>query len=191
SRANPLPIELMHFGVSQTNNKVVATWQTATEINNDFFTLEKSTDLKTWEIISTVQGAGNSNVTLEYSTLDDNPIQGVNYYQLKQTDSDGKFTYSKIASINFKVSDLKDDRLNIFPNPTNGQAINVAMNNMNGMFDLKVINILGEEIYSESNYVYKETGLKSIHFQNKLSSGIYHVIMVSESSITTQSFIVN
>lgn len=94
-----LPIELMEFNVSfsEDGNKII--WITASEINNDYFTLERSTDGINFYTITQVKGAGNSTTTIEYSYIDRNPENGVNYYRLSQTDFDGNFEVFKTIAI--------------------------------------------------------------------------------------------
>jgi hypothetical protein len=99
---NPLPIELTKFSAQLIKNHVLLLWQTATEINNDYFEVERSVDGFEWEIIDRVKGAGNSNIILNYTSVDKYPKTGVSYYRLKQTDYDGTFAYSKIESINYE-----------------------------------------------------------------------------------------
>ncbi|PKR80526.1 hypothetical protein CW751_09125 [Brumimicrobium salinarum] len=92
----PLPIELISFSADESafKNQVDLNWSTASEKNNDFFTLEKSTNGKDWELLKTLNGAGNSTHTLKYRWTDQSPYSGISYYRLKQTDFDGKFSYS-------------------------------------------------------------------------------------------------
>ena len=90
---DPLPIELLSFSANAVHNSVRLSWVTATETNNDFFTIERSINLKDWEVLGFVDGAGNSSRPLHYSFTDFNPLTGVSYYRLKQTDYDGKYEY--------------------------------------------------------------------------------------------------
>lgn len=86
---NPLPIELLSFHAKCTSGGVDITWTTGTEINNDYFTLEKSDDGKEYYTIATVQGAGNSSTEKNYLFTDKNLSPGTVYYRLTQTDYDG------------------------------------------------------------------------------------------------------
>jgi hypothetical protein len=99
-----LPIELLYFkGVKdKLSNKLF--WSTASESNNDFFTVEKSTNGIDWEIIDRQNGAGNSSIQLNYYFLDQSVESLINYYKLKQTDYDGKFKYSDIISIDNRMN---------------------------------------------------------------------------------------
>ncbi|MEM9982731.1 MAG: hypothetical protein AAF734_09550, partial [Bacteroidota bacterium] len=85
----PLPIELLSFDAKAVSSKEVhLTWQTLTELNNAYFTVERSLDAATWEAIGEVPGAGNSASLLSYLYVDQAPYQGISYYRLKQTDFD-------------------------------------------------------------------------------------------------------
>lgn len=114
---SPLPVELIDFKAIKTTNQVLLKWITASEINNDYFSIERSSDAENWEIIGTVKGSGNSNQKQEYSFIDKNPLKGESYYQIKQTDFDGTSTYSFISSVeeNKIYSPLE---LEVYPNPS-------------------------------------------------------------------------
>lgn len=110
----PLPVELEDFTVTYENPAVVASWKTATELNNDHFTLERSgTDLS-FADVAHVAGAGTSNIPHTYSALDTDPFEGRSYYRLKQTDFDGKVNYLGIHTIFIEPS---KKNLSVFPNP--------------------------------------------------------------------------
>lgn len=101
SAENPLPIELVDFSAAVVRNEtaVLLEWQTASEINNHYFTLERSLDGFNWTEIHEEFGAGNSNSLLRYEYLDEEPVSGISYYRLKQTDFDGQFEYFPIRSV--------------------------------------------------------------------------------------------
>jgi len=142
----PLPIELIDFNGKYINdNKIELYWTTATEINNDYFTIEKSSDLNSWSILTTVKGAGNSNTMLNYSCFDNNPYIGTtNYYRLKQTDYNGKFTYFKPISIDGKANN--NFEVNVFPNPCNN-VLNINCNVRN----VQLINNVGKLLNKYNN----------------------------------------
>ncbi len=93
----PLPIELLSFYGKNNNGINELFWVTATEINNDYFTLEKSTDVSTWSTVTTVPGTNK--LSIMYYSVTDRSVQ-TTYYRLKQTDYDYKFTYSETIVIN-------------------------------------------------------------------------------------------
>jgi hypothetical protein len=98
---NPLPIELLEFSATPNVNQVNLTWTTASEINNERFEVERSSNAQNFTKVATVAGAGNSNMLLSYSTIDANPLHGVSYYRLKQIDYNGSFEYSEIVPVVF------------------------------------------------------------------------------------------
>jgi hypothetical protein len=98
---------------------VILEWTTATEIENRLFTLERSSDTKNWHVVGTVPGAGNSSVAIDYEFTDQNPLNKVSYYRLKQTDWDGTSTRSQVKSVDFS-SDAAG--FTVYPNPAEGFA---------------------------------------------------------------------
>lgn len=113
NKNKPLPIELLFFDAVLNESVVNVTWATATEINNDYFTLERSADAFVFAPIDTIDAVGNSSSKVDYSRTDHNPLQGVSYYRLKQTDKNGTFTYSNIVSVNFSGMEI----IATLPNP--------------------------------------------------------------------------
>jgi len=112
-----LPITLVSFDAEQKNTAVELNWVTADEVNNDFFTIERSTDGENFDPIITVDGAGDSQTELSYTALDVAPVEGINYYRLKQTDFSGAFEYSEIERVNFIGSAETSIQLKAYPNP--------------------------------------------------------------------------
>ncbi len=98
---SPLPIELVSFtGEKQKDGTNLLFWTTATETNNDYFVMTRSTDGLNWENIGIVQGAGNSVSSIDYQLRDNNPPNTINYYRLVQVDYNGQSLPSGIVSIN-------------------------------------------------------------------------------------------
>lgn len=112
-----LPVELLSFEAKCENNTVKLSWTTASETNNDYFTIEKSQNARDFNEVIRVKGVGNSTNQTMYETVDFNGIDGITYYRLKQTDYDGKFSYSGIEVLDCSqfVNDQQD--VLIYPNP--------------------------------------------------------------------------
>lgn len=106
--SSPLPVELLYFNAFVEANKVILNWETASEKNNNYFAVQRSIDLQNWEAVKQLPGAGNSQLRLYYSTMDDNPVIGTSYYRLIQFDFDGKSSCSDIQSV--KVSGMENNR---------------------------------------------------------------------------------
>lgn len=113
----PLPIVLTAFAATCDAGDVRIDWTTATEINNSFFTIWRSNDAANWETVTAVQGAGNSNQTLNYTYTDARPLDGVSYYRIQQTDYDGKSeTFAPVGvSCGAKTA---EPEWSVYPNPT-------------------------------------------------------------------------
>ena len=124
--ASPLPVVLLDFSAAENGSTILLEWVTASEINNDYFTVEKISDDSKWVEVEKVHGAGNSNTTLSYSAMDMYPFLGINYYRLQQTDFDGTFSYSKIVVIDF-TGQKGHFTVAAFPNPVT-TTLNVLAN---------------------------------------------------------------
>ncbi|CAN5449065.1 hypothetical protein BH11BAC2_BH11BAC2_00510 [soil metagenome] len=113
----PLPVELISFDGFVEKRGINLKWITASEKDNDYFNIEHSEDGSNWETRAKINGAGNSNVPLTYEYLDEQQSHSRRYYRLKQFDYDGKFTYSKIITINSS----SESEIIIYPNPVKEQ----------------------------------------------------------------------
>jgi len=111
--SNPLPVELISFTGQVLNDHVKLNWVTASELNNDFFTLQRSIDGAEFESIAEIDGEGTIQTATEYKYLDINPLPNLSYYRLRQTDFDKKFTYSKVIAVNVSLG----GELSMHPNP--------------------------------------------------------------------------
>ncbi len=111
-----LPVELLTFKGESTGKSVVLKWQTASEINNAGFIVERSKDAKHFEQIGFVVGKGNTTELISYQFIDNFMATSLHYYRLKQTDFDGTFEYSNIIAVNIKNDEL-DKPIRLFPNP--------------------------------------------------------------------------
>lgn len=121
-----LPVSLLSFTGKNNISTNELNWQTASENNNHHFDIESSSNGKVFEKIGRVEGAGNSSTTKTYKFIDGSPLAGTSYYRLKQTDIDGRFTYSKIINIKRETGNL----VSIYPNP----ASNVVNLQTNGKY---------------------------------------------------------
>ena len=174
----PLPIELVNFNATLENELTVKLeWQTASEINNGFFTIERSKNGLDWEEVSKIDGAGNSTALLSYSTIDENPYWGISYYRLKQTDFDGQFEYSDIRSVTIKQNTAE---VVIYPNPANNQITIQA--NEQELQGIKIFNTIGQDVTNLTKQLSKTDNSVIIDLSN-LANGIYKVKTVTTANI--------
>ena len=184
---SPLPIVLATFTADRLGDKVDLQWQTATEVNNYGFEIQREVNtrnknLDNWIKIGFVKGSGNSNSPISYSFLDKQPQAGEDEYRLKQIDNDGKYIFSKIVDVNIQAP-KKFELFQNYPNPFNPSTrIDFEIPKSQNV-ELKVYDILGREITTLLNE-YKKAGKYSVEFSaeggsayggngSKLSSGIY------------------
>ncbi|MBX2974481.1 MAG: T9SS type A sorting domain-containing protein [Ignavibacteriaceae bacterium] len=190
---DPLPVELTSFTASVVESKVILNWQTATEVNNYGFEIERSTQPQSnWQYLGFIQGHGNSNSIINYSFIDDNLIDGKYSYRLKQIDNDGNFSYSE--TLNVEVGDLpiSFDLSQNYPNPFNPTTkINFAvpLSASNSFITLKVYDVTGREITTLLNEQ-KPSGEYEVVFNgNELSSGVYFYKLTINDFVSTKKLI--
>lgn len=140
-----LPIELLEFTAVYTGSVVELNWRTASETNNDFFTVERSLDGVNYSAIGIVDGAGNSSHENRYSLIDDAPPEGVIYYRLKQTDFNADESYSDIRSV--LIRGIETGSLLVAPNPASQEVQILFASYMNAVARLKVFEASGRMIH--------------------------------------------
>lgn len=173
-QTQPLPVELLYFIATAQKDLIYLTWSTATEIENDYFELERSENGKIFKPIVKIDGGGNSLMTLNYDYEDHSAIAGtLYYYRLKQVDFDGNFEYSEI--VNAKLDAFKND-MEVYPNPV-GSQVNI---------NLRYYSTAAEQVITIHNSQGKQVSLYKVSaMQNSwndlmlnidnLSKGIYFI----------------
>ncbi|MFH2094836.1 MAG: BNR-repeat neuraminidase N-terminal domain-containing protein [Bacteroidota bacterium] len=152
-------------------------WTTLAEINNEYFTVERSHDAINFEVAGYLEGAGNSNTALDYSWSDSRRIPGISYYRLKQTDNDGQESYSEIIPVSCPCN----NQYNIYPNPTKGKLNIDIMGTDAQNLVCKIEDMLGREIFSEQIIMEQNSILKTFHLDDILD-GIYLIRIIDNAS---------
>jgi hypothetical protein len=173
---NTLPISLLAFTGNATNDGVKINWQTKSEVNNEKFTLFRSTNGKDFNPIATVNGAGNSSKLNSYNYLDKFPANGINYYQLAQTDFDGKSeTFFPIA-VNFKLEDSADN-LQVY---SDSKATQIGLNwEQNQNVDIKIIDLNGKIILNSKRNLQNGNNLITLDTSQKLAANHLYILTIS------------
>ncbi|PCJ28834.1 MAG: hypothetical protein COA97_00410 [Flavobacteriales bacterium] len=189
---DPLPINLISFEANVNEDRIDIKWVTASEINNDFFTLERSIDAENWEVVIVTGGAGNSSQILEYYEVDYEPIVGISYYRLKQTDFDGKYEYFNIVPVKYEQNVLGDGFINLFPNPvSSGETVYIDFTNILEKEMLVVLrDIRGREYYSKVIVNIEEGKLVGVPIEKKIPVGLYLITATSENQMYSQKLII-
>lgn len=184
--STPLPIELIDFTAAVSDNDVELNWSTATETNNDFFTVEQSTDGIKFNIIGTIDGAGNSITLKKYSFTHANAIDGILYYRLKQTDMDGRSVYFKMISARVQKNDFS---CMIYPNPLSKGLMHLKMNSLMDI-GITIFDEHGRKVYSQNIKTEEDVFIYDIPLAEKLFPGIYFVSVTSGKIIKTERLVV-
>jgi hypothetical protein len=180
-----LPIEILVFTGYKYESSVKLIWETITETNNDYFTVEKSTNGDNFEPIATVNGAGNSNSLLSYSTIDNTPFSGTNYYRLKQTDYDGTSSYSETVAVNFNHS---GEDVVISPNPfSHDFSIDVSMLNVSNI-SIQIEDLLGKVVWENQN-ISSDSSIVKVTLNSSLGSGYYFLKVICDDNVITKKIL--
>ncbi len=170
--SNPLPIELLNFTANYNGyNAVNINWSTASETNNDYFTVERSADAIDFTEINKTKGAGNSSQTISYITIDNKPLPGISYYRLKQTDFNGNYKYSGTVSVN--IENTNDFEVVNTYTASSESGLEVTINcSSNCQLNIELYNMLGEKIF-ETTHNFVGSNSKVIIPVYTLNKGIY------------------
>jgi subtilisin-like proprotein convertase family protein len=165
-----LPIGLVSFeATALDNNSVQLNWETSSEQNNDFFTVERSlSGFDGWKAVAIVSGAGNSQTPNYYSAMDNLPLSGVSYYRLKQTDYNGQERIHDMESVYIDIAGVGD--LVIFPNPATDLV--TLKGDLVSLSTFKLLNSLGQDIRLNVTS-YKQGDGTLVLDISSLRSGIY------------------
>lgn len=166
-----LPVEFIDFTAESSINGNLLNWSTASEKNNDYFTIERSIDGKNWELIKTVNGAGTTSEKSEYSFKDES-ISEITYYRLKQFDYDGTETELKVVSVNSKYA----EEISAFPNPS---VDFIIVKGINSASELVIINAMGLDQTSRVS-INQINGGFQLNVSN-LSKGAYFLKTASDN----------
>jgi len=181
-----IPVELTSFTGNVNNlGQVVLNWQTASELNNQGFEIERRTESSEFLTVGFVEGAGTVTETRNYSFIDKAVDQGVNYYRLKQIDFDGSYAYSDIVEVEV-VAPLTFDLTQNYPNPFN-PSTNIKFSVPEaGNVKLSVYNLVGEEVAVLVNG-FSQAGTFEVTFDaSNLSTGVYLYKLQSANSVQTK-----
>ncbi len=165
-----LPVELVSFNAKKNNDQVDITWETASEINSEYFEILRAKNDMQWESIGKVSAAGNSNKIIDYTSLDAFPAPGINYYKLVEYDFDGAHQESKVVSVN--SDNVTETKLTAYPNPANTSTTFDFYSEKGGIYFLKAFTTNGEQIYSARIFGIPGENKFSLSMQD-FSLGIY------------------
>ena len=179
--SNPLPVKLTSFNAALFNKTIKASWQTATELSNAYFTVQHSTDGNNFTSIGTVKAIGTG--ANKYQFTDVQPTTGNNYYRLQMVDKNGTVSYSKVVSVQFAGS---SNKVTLYPTLVRDGVVNVRVNEATaGKATIKVIDLNGRVL--QANVVNITEGSNVI--AHKITAAVTGTYLVSvETATTKQTF---
>lgn len=183
----PLPIELKYFKGEMRGEAVVLEWATATEKDNDYFVVEKSTDGVSFHKIHQVDGAGTTQIETRYEAQDNAPKPGHNYYRLRQVDFDGRTSTSQVVTVEYEPQ----FSVQAYPNPM-GNLLNVEIYSSMANVEvfIQLLDMNGNQVLSQSAITQK--GAIQLPLEvSKLEAGAYILRVVSEQGGFNQLIIKN
>ncbi|MCX6275853.1 MAG: T9SS type A sorting domain-containing protein [Bacteroidetes bacterium] len=179
SGGSSLPIKLKYFAASAEDNVVKISWVTSAEINNDYFTIERSGDGENYSQITKINGSGNSTSNIEYHHVDDSPLQGTSFYRLIQTDYDGHSEVFSPVVIKVNSPVNLNTIISVQPNPFSSKFTVSCSTVKSGLIDFTLTDVSGRLVRKETSVT--GVGLNTIPFENMadLPQGIYFLRMNS------------
>jgi subtilisin-like proprotein convertase family protein len=166
-----LPVGLVSFEANAVSNERVSlTWETSSETNSDYFNIERSVDGENWELIATVDAAGTSVETLNYSTDDENPYNGTSYYRLNQFDLNGALGTTDMEAVYLNFAEGAE--LILFPNPTT--SLVSVKGDLVSLSTFQILNTMGQNVRGQVK-TYSQADGSIVLDVSDLAAGIYTV----------------
>ena len=184
----PLPIELIDFqAIVNQEKQVDLYWATATEINNDYFTIERSKDGIQFEAIEEIDGAGTTFQSRSYRALDKHPFIGTSYYRLKQTDFDGSFSYSDIRAVQINVDN--NGHFTVYPNPMNDFLNITSHGTLKGKTIIEIYDAIGNLKYYQKLELEQQLNTFVIDEVSNLIAGNYFLVIQTPKEVFNFSLV--
>lgn len=188
--SDPLPIELIKFNANCDRGSTMVTWTTASETNNDYFTVERSQDGNFFEEVGVVDGAGTTSQLNSYFLEDKYPYAGTSYYRLKQTDFDGNYDYSDMIAVSCSGND--DTEFELVSAYDDGFGnMNIAFTaGENDVYTATLFDIQGRLLIEESGKTYSGTNQVKLNVAN-YARGIYMLTLRNEQKAISKRVMLN
>lgn len=180
----PLPVVFLVFDAILMNGSVHLDWITGTEKNNEYFTVERSSDSNIFEAIGTVKGSGNSSVKNKYEFTDNNLRYGVTYYRIKQTDANGNYGYSSVIAVTPSLVDLY-----LYPNPSTFGQLTIMVGKSEEPSTISICDLKGTAIFT--GRVEASSDNTRVNLTSVILPGVYIVELQNGNSRIYKKLILN
>ncbi|MDW3194427.1 MAG: T9SS type A sorting domain-containing protein [Cytophagales bacterium] len=184
-----LPVEWLQFLGKPENGLVRLSWSTASEINNDYFEVERAVDGLAFEVIGRLEGQGTSNERTDYLFRDTTPTRGINYHRIKQVDFDGQFDFSPIIDVNTNFFSFR--QFEIFPNPTNDHLTVQFESFQQIPVSFSIVDLFGRTVLQSVLDPSEDLGSFTIDLPENMHPGIYLLMFDQNAKIDYRMFVNN
>ncbi|MFM2135512.1 MAG: hypothetical protein RL021_912 [Bacteroidota bacterium] len=174
-----LPIELLEFQAEPHDGLVELVWTTASETNNDYFTVERSANGTDYETVAQVEGSGTTSYSRHYSAVDPQPFTGISYYRLKQTDFDGTFSYSLPVAVK---NNTYLQGLSLAPNPAASLITVRIQPSLDGEQTLRIYAVSGQLLLEKKIPAGNQIREESLDISG-FDSGVYNVVLETPETV--------
>lgn len=197
SADNPLPITLLYFNGDCKDSIVELNWATASEINNDYFTIEYTNSLNDedvmWTPIGIVNGAGNSNTMQTYQFIDKPILRDINaeiiYYRLKQTDYNGNYEYFSSIYVDCRIDNyINTEIINAYCEQKNNCNVVTVLFKMPGEinYTIKLYNVFGQLLATTKGISNEGENITQLYINEPLKESVYIVILHDNFQLKTK-----
>ncbi|MCH2022804.1 MAG: T9SS type A sorting domain-containing protein [Saprospiraceae bacterium] len=178
-----LPINNLDFDAKKHGQSVLLEWSSNTDMNNDYFTIERSTEAMDWVKVDTVHAKRNNSPNNSYSFIDQSPFRSGTYYRIKQTDIDG---LSTVTAIKYVSAISKKYNFSVFPNPSQGK-FDLSLSEDHNFEHFKIIDRLGKMVLQGS---LDHTSRHEIDL-TLLNKGVYILTISGQETVISQRILIN
>lgn len=173
SASATLPVTFASIKGYQAGNKIKLDWKIESEINNARYEVEQSADGSTFNTLNVVpvKAVGNAN---NYSSEDESPVNGNNFYRIKSVDKDGSFKYSRVVKVT--IGKKGNGNITIYPNPIKGNVINLQfINQLQGEYKIRMISNTGQTVYAGTLTINSNNISETIYANKYFQNGLYQL----------------
>ncbi|MEP6749458.1 MAG: T9SS type A sorting domain-containing protein, partial [Bacteroidota bacterium] len=171
SALTPLPVDLTAFNANVTgNNSVTVSWQTGNEINNDYFTVQKSLDGIAWQDLMRIKTAAGPLPLHSYNIIDQNPYMGISWYRLQQTDLDGRFKYSAVRVV--MIDKTERNSIVVYPNPVSNLL--TVKGSSAELKTVKIYTLTGQDVTLTAKTIASSSTARVLDIAG-LAPGVYNI----------------
>lgn len=170
-----LPVKFSNLSANLVEGIPHLNWSTYFEQNNDYFSVEKKSDGNQWDVLDKIKSKGNSNTMINYTFNDHTPMKGPAFYRIKQTDFDGKYTYSNVVNIQSRTS----EGVNIYPSISNDKI--TIQSKIENLKSFQIVNETGQE-FTQKVVISKQSEELIIIDISNLLPGTYFVVLSNKKA---------